>query len=127
MARLIARAALCLAIAVPPLTVVWLIASYGHNIPFMEEWITTGDVAIRAASGQFTVADLFGTWKDHRMLLLNAIAAGNAVIFGWNLTLQQIATVMIAAVSWSSSDWQPRVAWTNISSSVASVLLRRTA
>lgn len=99
MTRRLAQAALSFGAAIPIITVLWLIAEYGHNIPFMEEWITTGDVAIRTASGTLRVEDLFSPWKDHRMLLLNLIAVINTALFGWNLTLQQFGTLALAGIN----------------------------
>lgn len=118
MTRRLAQAALAISAAIPLLTVLWLISAYGHNIPYMEEWFTTGEVAIRTASGTLRSEDLFSPWKDHRMLLLNLIAAINTALFGWDLLLQQGFTVLIALANfvlllrlWRLSDLPHRAAY----------------
>jgi hypothetical protein len=81
----------------------WVVASYGSDTPFGDQWRAEGDLLFRPyLGGLLRISDLFAHHNEHRILLTRLIGLGELWANGtWSPVLQMLvnALVHVAAVA----------------------------
>ncbi len=91
------RLPLWLMYAAPPLLALYVVARYGVDVPYQDEWALVGFLD-KLTSGTAGFADFFAQHNEHRILMPRLIFAALTLAFGWNVKLGMCVSVALALV-----------------------------
>ncbi|HVF70205.1 MAG TPA: hypothetical protein VM940_01240 [Chthoniobacterales bacterium] len=114
------KAALAILPFLPLLYLVALIARYGVDVPFADEF-TFAPLLEKAHAGTLTVADLFAQHNEHRYFFTRLLFIGLAFAFQGNLRAEMFFSVFLALLAGANLWWLLRK--TAISTSAQTLLL----
>lgn len=91
--------------AIPAANIAYLVATYGVDVPLMDDWeyVPLIDRFIR---GDWALGDLFALHNEHRPALFRAWRLLSVPLFGLNLILEQILSVLFAGITYGIIAWE---------------------
>lgn len=75
------------------------VAINGVNVPYLDEWLDSAEIAIATARGQLQPYHFFLQNNEHRQLFTNIVSAVLTPISAWDIRLQMILTILAVIVS----------------------------
>ncbi|MCS7069998.1 MAG: hypothetical protein NZM00_00715, partial [Anaerolinea sp.] len=75
------------------------VALNGVNVPYLDEWLDSAEIAIATARGQLQPYHLFLQNNEHRQLFTNIISAVLTPLSRWDIRIQMILTILAVIVS----------------------------
>ncbi|MGQ9908319.1 MAG: hypothetical protein ACUVS2_05735 [Candidatus Flexifilum sp.] len=88
-----------LIIVVCALLVIQYVSRNAANVPYMDEWLDSAEIAIKTAQGRLTLSDFFLQNNEHRQLFTNLVSAALVPLTRWDLRVQIGLTIATALVS----------------------------
>src|ERR1043166_5680670 len=75
----------------------WVIASYGSDTPFGDQWRAEADILFRPwLAGSLRISDLFAHHNEHRILLTRLVDLGELWANGtWSPILQMLVNALV--------------------------------
>lgn len=83
---------------IPIALLVWFVAIFSVNVPFMDQW-TLVSLFEKIAEGKANIGDFFAQHFEHRMLLLKAIFSTIAFSSRWNVQIEIACSVFLSIIS----------------------------
>ncbi|MCS7072452.1 MAG: hypothetical protein NZM00_13175, partial [Anaerolinea sp.] len=81
------------------LLVVQYVSSNATNVPYMDEWLDSAEIAIKTARGGLTIGDFFLQNNEHRQVFTNIVSAVLVPLTRWDLRAQIGLTIAAALIS----------------------------
>ncbi|MGQ9908321.1 MAG: hypothetical protein ACUVS2_05745 [Candidatus Flexifilum sp.] len=75
------------------------VALNGVNVPYLDEWLDSAEIAIATARGQLQPYHFFLQNNEHRQLFTNLISAVLTPLSAWDIRIQMILTILAVIVS----------------------------
>jgi hypothetical protein len=72
------------------LVILW---TRGSVLPFWDEWDATAPIAIKAADGTLTLADIFRQHNEHKIVFSKVITALGTWLTHWNMRVESLVSV----------------------------------
>ena len=89
---------LALLALIPPILIVLFVADRGNNMPYLHQWENSVLIAVKAAAGTLTPADVVRQNFDHRLVFANLITLVLTYTTNWNLVVE-MGLVWLVAVA----------------------------
>lgn len=88
--------------ATPPVAALLVILFYGVNAPFLDDFLTPGQLLLKRAAGTLQLRDWIAQHNEHRVLFPRLIAVALALPGGWAPRFQMFASWAISGLTlWS--------------------------
>jgi hypothetical protein len=84
---------------VPILSIILLVVIKGVNIPYLDQWGTSANVAVKTAERSLTFMDLLSLHGDHRIFFSKIITAIVTLTTRWNIKVEMLVSVMLSAIN----------------------------
>lgn len=81
------------------LLVIQYVSLNAVNVPYMDEWLDSAEIAIKAAQGRLTPGDFFLQNNEHRQLFTNLVSAALVPLTRWDVRVQMGLTILAACIS----------------------------
>lgn len=81
---------------VPPIAIAWFIIERGVNMPYLDQWENSVLIALRAADGTLTPADVLRQNFDHRLVFSNLLTLFLTYTTNWNLKVEMFVVFGVA-------------------------------
>ncbi|MEN9518674.1 MAG: hypothetical protein RLZZ381_1262 [Cyanobacteriota bacterium] len=83
----------------PFLILIYLVASYGVNVPYMDQWELTS-LFEKVAKGNLSFQDLFAQHNEHRLFFPRFIFIALAFLTHWNTKYEMYFSILLIVVSY---------------------------
>ncbi|MEY2503100.1 MAG: hypothetical protein QOI07_3434 [Verrucomicrobiota bacterium] len=84
-------------IALPPLLIAFLVASYWVNVPLFDEWSSPGSLFKEVfVNGHFRWHDLIVQHNESRLVVFRLLSLGLACVVGWDTRIPMALTWLVA-------------------------------
>lgn len=93
-AKALGRAAIWAAAAAAGVPV-WLIITYGVDVPYSDQW-NIAHFFEKSAQGTLTLADLYAQQNEYRQLFPHALFVGLGRLTGWNVKYEMFVSLLLA-------------------------------
>lgn len=84
---------------VPIIAITAYVAIKGVNIPVLDQWEVSTNIAIKTAERSLTFNDLISPHFNHRIFFTNLLTAILTLVSGWNTKLEMFVGVTLAVIS----------------------------
>jgi hypothetical protein len=81
---------------VPPIAIAWFIIERGVNMPYLDQWENSVLIALGAANGTLTPADIVRQNFDHRLVFSNLLTLFLTYTTNWNLKVEMFVVFGVA-------------------------------
>jgi len=96
--------------ALPPALLIFIIARYGIDVPYVDEWDFVPFLD-KSYQGKLTLADLWTVHNEHRIFFPRILMLGLARLTNWDIRWQMGLSFLLACGIFAVATWQIRKTW----------------